>query len=248
MSYTQVTLKEVVKKQYSLKLKAFTDLLNPLIFMQLIALFFSLNGIGQRGVGGNLSITYYSTDFVVFFTILWAFIIAIQLRMKNYRQQMLPFVYNSTTTALSDGLFLLTASIIGAVFSLASRYILLAITRFVLQHDQLLGTNIIASPLELLMGVIATIVVIFTFGLIGYFVGTLIQWNKGFAYILLTVLIGGLLSVLLSGNETLLNILQMLFKFYFFEKNFFLFLVKFLGTASLGFFIALKLSHRLEVS
>lgn len=251
MSYIQLNLKHLVTSQYRFKMKAFIEMLNPLLFMQVIAILFSLGGVGSRGMGnvtGYITVTYMSTEFVLIFTIIWAFIISIQLTMKSYRRQMQAFVYDSRSIVLSDGLFLLTGSAIGAVFTLGSHYILQAIQRFILKKDYVLGLDISPSALDVLFGLIATILIIFTISMIGYFLGTIAQRSVLLAYLVPSLLIGMLLVLLMTGNDQLLEIFQSVFSFYFFESNFLLFALKFIGTSLVFFLLSIKLSKDLEVA
>ena len=251
MSYQEISLKEIVKKQYHFKMKAFVELLNPLIFMQLIAILFSFNGIGQRGMGsmnGRLSVSYYSTDIVILLTILWAFIISIQLTTKNYREEIQAFIFHSKSSAMSDGLFLLTASTIGALFALGSRYIIIAINLYLFKEEKVLNVDITSSFSVIILGVLATIIIIFTFTMLGYLFGTAIQANKGLAYFIPAIFIGGFLSLLFLGDSIVIDWIHSIFTFYFFEDNFLLFAVKFLVTGLISFLLSLKLSERLEVS
>src|SRR5690625_25695 len=95
MSLTQVSTSDIVKQQYIFKLKAFPDLFNRLFFMLIVGLLFSLGGIGQQGLRGMITVDIYSADFIIIFTIIWTFIIAIQLTTKLYRNQIVPFVHRS---------------------------------------------------------------------------------------------------------------------------------------------------------
>lgn len=250
MSYIQLNLKNLTLNQYRFKMKAFIEMLNPLLFMQVIAIIFSLGGVGSRGSGNIMSyinITYMSTEFVLIFTIIWAFVIAIQLTMKPYRRQIQPFVYDSRSIALSDGLFLLTGSTIGAVFTLGSHYILRAIQRFILKKDYVLGLDISPSVIDVLFGLIASILIIFTLSMVGYFLGTIAQRSVLLAYLVPSLLIGSLLLLLMTGNERLLEFFQSIFSFYFFEDNFLFFFLKFTLTSLIFFLLSYKLSENLEV-
>ena len=63
MSLKTIDLAETVKKQFVFKLKANIDVFSSLVWIQLLAILFSLNGVASMGVGGtNLSVDvkYYS--------------------------------------------------------------------------------------------------------------------------------------------------------------------------------------------
>lgn len=248
MSFSPVTLTDIVKKQYVFKLKAFTDLLSPLLLMQLFGLLFSLGGVGHSGRGNYFNVTYYSTDFVIYFTIIWGFVIAVQLTSKNFRYQLTPFVTNHQANVLSDGLLLLTASIFGGILALLSRFILLAFVMFVFQKDQIIIKDSIESIPELFMGIITTILIIFLFSMLGYAIGSLVQRHRSFAVIIPAIAIGGFFFLILIGDETTLKYFEKLFSFYYLEKNFSIFVLKHIITSIILFFLAYQLTKRLEVA
>src|SRR5699024_2787859 len=162
MSLSKVSLSEVVKYQYQFKLRAYANLFSPLVMMQLIAVLFSLGGIGHGSRGKlDLSIHYYTTDYVIVFTIIWAFIFAIQMTAKDYREQTYPFVTNHLANNISNVIFIFTASVLGAILAIMSRFLFQAIVRFVFNYDQILGTQMTLTIRELLMGIVATILFIF---------------------------------------------------------------------------------------
>ena len=113
MSLTnQLIWQKTVKKQYFFKLKANIDAFSSLVWIQLLAHLFSLGGVASMGMGGtNLSVDvkYYSADLVIGFTMLWAFVTAITITTKPYRNHDFTFVTNRLSSSLSNILFLLTA-------------------------------------------------------------------------------------------------------------------------------------------
>ena len=118
MSLKTINLAETVKKQFVFKLKANIDVFSSLVGIQLLAILFSLGGVGSMGMGGtNLSVDvkYYSADLVIVFTMLWSFVTAITITTKPYRNHDFTFVSNRLSSSLSNILFLLTASFIGSI-------------------------------------------------------------------------------------------------------------------------------------
>ena len=118
MSLKTINLAETVKKQFVFKLKANIDVFSSLVWIQLLAILFSLNGVASMGMGGtNLSVDvkYYSADLVIIFTMLWSFVTAITITTKPYRNHDFTFVSNRLSSSLSNILFLLTASFIGSI-------------------------------------------------------------------------------------------------------------------------------------
>src|SRR6476660_9775510 len=118
MSLTKVNLAETVKKQYKFKLKANIDVFSSLVWIQLLAILFSLGGVASMGGGSvdlNFNVKYYSADLVVVFTMLWSFVTAITITTKPYRNHDFTFVSNRLSSSLSNILFLLTVSFIGSI-------------------------------------------------------------------------------------------------------------------------------------
>lgn len=250
MFLVKSSLSDVVKHQYQFKLKAYIDLFNSLIVMQLIAIVFSLSGIGQGSRGSfdiDLNINYYTADYVVVFTIIWAFTIAIQITSKDYREQVFPFVTNNLAQHLSNILFLLTASAIGSILAILSRYFFQVIIRFIANYDQIFVTGLTITFTELLMGIIATILYVFLFSALGYFIGMLVQLNKIFIAIIPASFIGILFYFSKVGGFSGDNFIYRLLIFYFQEKVFFLFLLKMILTSALLYGISYFISSRLEV-
>ena len=127
MSLSRASLMEVVKKQYLFKLKSFIQVFMTLVVLQLLAMLFSFNGVGMMGSSNasvEMDIQYYSADIVVVFTMLWAFITAILITTKAYRNDDFAFVTNRLSSNLSNMLFLLTASILGGILAILSSYLM----------------------------------------------------------------------------------------------------------------------------
>lgn len=247
MSLSQVNLNEIVKHQYQFKMKSYLELFNPLIFMQLIALLFSLGGIASGSKGVGLTIQYYTVDYVIVFTMIWAFIIAIQVTSKDYREQTIPFVTNRLTESISNILFILTASIVGGLLALLSRFLLIAVIRFVFNFKQIFGMEMTMTFTEMLTGIVATTLYIFLFGTLGYLVGILVQRNKVFAGIIPAFALGLLFYYAQIGGAATDNFINNIFVFYFQEKVFLLFFLKIIITSALLYIGAYLISSRLEV-
>src|SRR5690625_956695 len=107
MSLSKVNLGKIVKRQYQYKLRSYVWVFNSLILMQLLAILFSLGGpmsSGRSGDGFFLQINYYSADIIIAFTMLWAFIMAIQ--MLSIKDNEFMFINNKPSDHLSDVTFL----------------------------------------------------------------------------------------------------------------------------------------------
>ena len=248
MSLTKVSLIDVVKKQYIYKLKAYSQVFMSLIFLQLLAVLFSMNGVGSMGgsTGGSveLQVKYFSADFVAAFTMLWGFITAILITTKAYRNDDFVFVTNRVSSNLSNAVFLLTASVIGGITAMLSSYLLKVIVYYFISDLSIKSITVLEAPMELLLGIFSTILYVFLFCALGYLVGTLVQISKAFTVLLPAAFFGTLILEGLSGKAgTVANV----FDFFFTESSLVLFIVKIIVSAGLLFSGAFVLSNRLEV-
>src|SRR5699024_5729575 len=101
-------------------------------------LLFSLGGVGQGGSGSfEISINrhYYTVDYVIAFTMIWAFITSIQMTTREYRQDDFTFVTNRLSGNLSNIAFLFTASVIGGVLAVLSDFLLKGVIRFLFKFS-----------------------------------------------------------------------------------------------------------------
>jgi len=247
MSLTKVRLWDVVKQQYRYKLKGYIQVFMSMVVLQVLALIFSLNGVGNAGASGgllNVNTSYFSADFVLAFTMLWGFITAILITTKAYSNDDFIFVTNRLSSHLSNVLFLVTASILGGLTTILSTFLLKVIV-FLFKSDVYLASSAdLAAPMTLLVGVSSASLYILLLCSLGYLVGTLIQWSKLFAVLLPAVFVGGLLLNALSGEA---GILAVLYAFFMTESSFPLFFLKVVCTSVVLFWGAFGLSNRLEV-
>lgn len=247
MSLTKVSLREIIKQQYAYKLKAYSQVFMSLVIIQVFAILFSQGGSATMGSSGgliDLELSYYSSDVVIAFTLLWGFITAILITTKAYRNDDFIFVTNRLTSNLSNMLFLLTASVIGAITALMSSFIVKIIIVLFKSEVFITGTASGAGGFDLIIGFFATVLYIFLVSALGYFAGTLIQLNRVFAFVLPILFVGGLI---LDGMIGQAGIVARMFTFFFLEEVFIFFIVKSLITAGLLFTGAFILSNRMEV-
>jgi hypothetical protein len=239
MSLANPSLIQVVKKQYVFKLKSYIQVFSNLIFIQLIGIFFSFGGSGGMGGGSSslqMNVKYLSSDNVVFFTILWAFVTAILITTKAYRYDDFVFVSNRFSSNLSNSLFLLTASITGGVTAILSTSLMKVILFYFVRQPYVNSTS---TTSDFLLGISATSLYVFLFSALGYLVGTLVQIHKGFILFLPAIFIG----VLVLNNR----IVEAVFGFIFTEHSFPIFIVKIIVILGLLFSSAFALSNRWEV-
>lgn len=242
MSLVKVQLKEIVKKQYLYKLNAYRNIITSLIITQLIALFFSINGVGNSGFGTstvdvNIHVSYYSADIVLIFTLLWAFITGITITTKDYRNQEFSFVSNRLSSILSNILFLLTISMVAGLMAVFSRYILQDI--LYLFFDEAIIHSVSYGFGDYLKGLMATILYIVLISSFAYVLGMLFQIHKLFILVIPILFLG-----ISFTND---NLLQNLFSVFINETFFSLFAIKVIVSSSLFFYCSYLINNRLEV-
>lgn len=240
MSFAE--LGKAVRKQFFYKFKLFFGLFYSLVITQAIAIVFSFNGTGSISSGQIGQIHFYSADIVLVFTFGWAFISALQLTTKPFRDNEYLFVFNRLSSHLSNLLFLLALSFIGGLSAYLSGY-LLKVAVYMFFDFQLIGTNDITSPAVVVAGIITILLYIWMFASLGYMVGSLVQFQKVFAILIPSIIIGCLILVALSESEAIIRI----GKFYFFESSFLLVFIKTTATVCLCFLISAVSTNHLEV-
>jgi len=246
MSLARTNLMEVVKRQYLFKLKSYIQVFMTLVVLQLLGMLFSFNGVGMMGSSNGsveVDIQYYSADIVVVFTMLWAFITAILITTKAYRNDDFAFVTNRLSSNLSNMLFLLTASILGGVLAILSSY-LMKVMMYLVGQQFVNATNVTAVPIELLLGIAATVFYVFLASALGYFVGTLVQINRTFIVLIPVLFFGSMFVGEVSGKG---KFVTAAFEFIFNEPSLLLFIIKIIVIAGLLFGSAFVLTNRMEV-
>jgi hypothetical protein len=245
MSLTEITAWDVVKKQYRYKLKSYMGVFTSLIVIQILAILFSLNGIGMSGGGSgsfSYSVHYYSGSLISIFMMIWGFIISIIITSKAYRYDDYSFITNRETSHISNILFLLSASLLAGVTVLLSSHLIHFIKFFTLDTKSMFYEHL--SFLEIIKGLCGTVLYIFLFTSIGYLVGTFIQISRVFIFIIPVLFIG---SMIVEGMKENPKLFPTIAKFFGEETSIGLFSLKVLVISALFYFIAILISKRLEV-
>ncbi|WP_217587229.1 hypothetical protein [Lentibacillus saliphilus] len=235
MSLNKVTTRQIVMKQYQYKLKAYYQVFNSMVILQVIALLFSTGGImfrGGRGFGLDISLNTYTADMIIIFTFLWAFINAITITTKAYREDDFIFVTNRQTQHLSNMLFLITASVIGGVTAVLVGYLNDIIFFFTTDPKTFAGYSELITPFDVLTGVVATSLYVLMFCAAGYLVGVIIQLNRIFTVIIPVLIIGFLI---VGGQTEGIPVNVRIYLFYVGETDVLLFMLKSLVTSALIF-------------
>lgn len=247
MSLTNPNLSVVVRKQIQFKMKSCIGMFSTLVILQLLALLFSLGGSGMLGGSRSMvsyEINYYSIDIIVVFTILWAFINAILIKTKAYREDDFVFVTNRVSSNLSNIVFLLIGSIVGGITAVLSGYLLRIAIYFLFDDNQQIIYSSGYNLMDLVVGTIAMILLIFLFSSFGYIIGTLVHLHKAFTYIVPVSILG---FIFLFEVSTEFHVLMEIGSFYFGEDSFWLFGGKAIITLALFFAGSMMISNRLEV-
>ncbi len=245
MFLTNVNKWEIIKKQYQYKLRAYIGVFTTLLVLQVLAILFSLGGVGSHGTstdGIQITVQFFSADVVIFFTMIGVFILSILMTTKAYRNDDFSFVTNRLTNNLSNGLLLITISVAGGVTAMFSGFVIKSLMYF------LKGAPIIYNGFfhlnEFLIGLVSTSLYLLLLSAIGYFIGTLIQINKFIAILLAAVVFS---SLFFNINLGFGSILGAGITFYTAESSVFLFSIKIILTVAIFFVASTLMSNQLEV-
>ncbi|WP_404450184.1 hypothetical protein LG307_10320 [Sutcliffiella horikoshii] len=247
-SLSKVTLDQVVKNQFLYKLSAFSGVYISLIILQVIAVLFSLNGVGNSTGGSeliSLNIHYYSANLIFVFTMLWVFIVSIIITSKGYRDEDFSFVTNRISSDLSNVLFVVLVTIIGTITALLSKYVLQVIVLFLPKFD-----SIYHSPVSMkigsffVMGTLTAFLYIFLCGAAGYFVGTLVRVSNLFKILVPVIFVGYLFF---GGTISEVSGLVTIVEFFYLETSFIAFILKVFITVLVLFAGSAAIFNRMEV-
>jgi len=244
MSFNSPNLIDVVKKQYVYKLWAYASSFSTLVAIQIIAVFFSFLGSGMSGSGNfvyEITIKYYSADMFMIFTMIWGLITAFIIVSKPFLNPDFYFVTNRISSFLSNLLFMMTASIIGAITTILSSFLLKVMVYFQYDSKQILvQSSDYVTPSEFFMGFSASFMYILLGFSIGYFFGLLKEISKLLLTFVATLLLGGLFTGLFS--EMNVSIYQ-----FFSESSYPLFMSKILFIVTIVFLASFFISRNMEV-
>ncbi|MGM0876247.1 MAG: hypothetical protein ACQEWV_16120 [Bacillota bacterium] len=246
MYLTEVKLFDVVKKQFMYKVKAYLSVFSSLLIIQAIGILLSTNGSSSFGTGSNglsLEMSLYNGNIIIIFTMLWAFISAIIITSKAYRNDDFVFISNRLSSNLSNIGFLLLASIVGGITCMLSGVLLKVVMYFMLDDRNVIGTLI--SFQEIMLGIIVSIFYLFILTSSGYLVGMLVQLSRWFSVLLPTLFFGYVFLGVNKNGEAPLIVETV--KFYVEEASISLFLLKVIVSASFLFYISIILSNKMEV-
>lgn len=244
MSLTKMNMAEVVKKQFLFKLQANIDSFSSLVWIQLLALLFSFGGVGMSGMGNgdlNVNIKYYTSDFIIAFTLIWSIVTSITITTKPFRYQDFSFITNRVSSSISNILFLITTSLLGAFTAILSGNLLkIIVYLFINQNIYRIDAGFNTFFMDLTM----TFFYLLLVSSVGYFIGTLTQTSK-VLIILIPVLFFG--SLFLDTANQRVPFIVKIFQSFVYESSVFLFIVKTILTTAILFIISTNILNRLEV-
>ncbi|MQR95969.1 hypothetical protein [Fictibacillus phosphorivorans] len=245
MYLAEVKTWDIVKKQYRYKLKSYFGVFTSLIVIQLLAVLFSFNGTGMGGGSSNslsYEFYYYTSDIILVFMMIWAFITAIIITTRAYRYDDFSFVTNRTISQISNILFLISASIFAGITVYLSTHLFQILAFYFKDNYSIIVDSL--SFTEFVMGMITSILYIFLFASAGYLVGILIQLHKGFLLIIPTILFGGLILDGIGGDP---RIFVNITKFFGDETSFLLFICKVAIVSAILLLASIGIANRMEV-
>lgn len=248
MSLNKVALEQVVRNQFIHKISAYSGVFISMIILQLIAMMFSLNGVGMSSGGSDFisyNLHYYSGNLVFVFTMLWVFIVSIIITSKAYRDEDFSFVSNRLSSDLSNFLFIILVSAIGTATALLSGY-LIKIILIPLQKIDMFYYSPISMNMAsyVFVGILTAFCYIFVCGAAGYFVGTLLRLSSLFKILVPVVFVaytflGGMISEV-SGLATVVE-------FFYFESSLLTFVLKTALTVAILLGSSVLIFNRMEV-
>lgn len=241
-------LAALVKIQYRYKLHAFINHFFHMVIVHVFALLMSAGGTMSTGTGlaGGVMLTVkgYSADILIVFSFLWIFLTAIITTTKEYRNMDFALVSNRLSGNLSNILFLLTASLLGAISATLGGILLRLVVYFFRSDVSINPANFVVPPQVLFLTILVAALYLVLFGSAGYLAGTLAQVNKLFAVLLPVLFLG---SLIYDVNNNQGRVYGSIAGFFFKEASLALLAVKILVVATAFFCLAIVLSNRLEV-
>ncbi|WP_017380975.1 hypothetical protein [Paenisporosarcina sp. TG-14] len=121
MSLQNVSLYEVVRKQFVYKVKSYTGILQSLMVLQIIGIFLVASG-GSGMMSGsagtlNYTITFFSGTAIMVMTILWIITNSILISTTAYKNDDFTFVSTRWSRHLANGVYIGFLAILGTLTS-----------------------------------------------------------------------------------------------------------------------------------
>lgn len=248
MYSTEASVYSIAVKQFFYKLKSYTGAYLGLAFLQLLAFVFSLGGTqsSSGNFDGRIDITLksYSGVIVLTFTFVWAFVFAIIMTTRSYRNMDFTFVSNRLTSNLSNIGFIMASCVLGGITASMYGLVLRVVMYFASDSSGIIGTGFKPPFSTILVGMAAAVLYMILVSGIGYFIGSMTQLNKIFAIVIPACFIGlSFLEVRVQGIGIVKNSLEFFVK----ETSLAVFALKVLLVSAALFASGTVISNRLEV-
>lgn len=243
MSLTNASLVNIVMKQLRYKLKAYIGVFLALILAQVLGIFIATLAASVGSISNgfySIEMESYSSNVVIGFTLIWAFMNAILISTKAYREDDFTFVANRLAYNLSNILFIITISTVGAVTAFLSNGIIQIVVYFTSDVEFFLTLGESIGPFHYVLGSVSTFLYVLLFAITGYLIGMMVQVSKLFLLLIPICLFA--IGYLEQGGG-----FSEVVRFYFLEQSFPLFVIKSLLTIFFCGSLAILLSNRLEV-
>lgn len=245
MSLHEPKLRNIVLKQVWSKLHINTTFWQSLFFMQWFGILISATSTSSMSGGHGpfyLSHMQYSSTMLMFMTILWISVSAINLGVQVNRRMDYLFVTTRTSQLLANVLVLVVLSAIGAITAYLGNGVIQLFNK--LNKDGLL----IQKPfthfqhLENITGVFGYLLL---FAACAYLVVSMYQWNR---YVVIGLFIFLGIYMTLFADAGVIGIIWKLLLLFTEETFLVLFLLKIFLTISLLFSVAWAFSRHKEVA
>lgn len=242
MSSNEVSLVSISLKQYFYKLKAYSNLFNWLMLVQIVALILSLGGVSSAGSSNDevsVTVSNYSSNIIIIFSFLWIWFIAIQLITKQYKNMETILVTNRITENLSSIGFLLTACVFGGITSSLGGVLLRVIMYFTSNQSQLIFDGFYLAYSDFFSGMVIGILYMVLISAISYLLGVIAQIH---------MVLGAIIAALIIGFLRIYtDLAQMAFEFIAFEVSLSVFALKVITLSIVLFGVSMLLSNSREV-
>ncbi|KGA97653.1 hypothetical protein AJ85_04650 [Alkalihalobacillus alcalophilus ATCC 27647 = CGMCC 1.3604] len=243
MSLATTSMKEVVLKQVLFRIKANWGFFFSLMVTQCVMMLLSMGStISISSRSYNVGST--TNDVILVFTFIWLFVMGILLLSKSYRYDDFCFVTSNVSQSLANFIYLLFASIIGALTAFLAGYVQKVIMYFV-TNSELIFYPSQTGFWDYIAGIIGMALYGLMFGLVGYLLGSLVQLNKSFLVIIPVTVVA---IITLTNTPGQLNgFFNFLAHAYFNQSSFWLFSFNVLLTVILLMVGSVLVGKRLEV-
>lgn len=220
---TDISVWELIKKQYMFKLKIHLNLFGGIVLIMLAASLAMISGNTHFIDNGYITIRLneVTSDMIIMLYVIMIFIVSIKLTGKKRQIEMFTMPTSKWTNHFTNGLLLVSLSVVISVIAYFVHYAVF------LGHYVINGpsNNVVFIERLTISGLILAIVVTFFYmlfiSLLGYFIGETVQFSK--IFVIVWIIIG---IILLNLAENTGGALGYVMEFYTAESRIGIFLLK----------------------